>query len=84
MACDTPAARKVSGFVNLNAHRGYLKCLKSFTYVADINKPNYGGFDTENWSKRELSLVQSFADKWHLATSQQAQRKIQQEYGIKY
>ena len=84
VACDTPAARKVSGFVNFNAHRGCLKCLKAFTYAADINKPNYGGFDTENWPKRELSLVHSFADKWHLATSQQAQRKIQQEYGIKY
>ena len=37
VACDSPAARKVSGFVNFNAFRGCLKCLKTFLYIADIH-----------------------------------------------
>ena len=84
VACDSPAARKVSGFVNFNAYRGCLKCLKPFPYMLNIYKPNYGGFDSENWPKRDCKTVVSFANKWKHCNSKVDQRKLQAQYGVKY
>ena len=49
VSCDSPAMRKIAGFVG---HRCY-KCMKSFPTASFGEKPDYGGFDRENWICRE-------------------------------
>ena len=84
VACHSLAAREVSGFVNFNAYRGCLKCLKTFPYIADIHKPNYGGFDSDNWLKRDRKLLLSYADKWKNCCNRAEQKKLEHQYGVKY
>ena len=53
VSCDSPAMRKVAGFVAHNASKGCFKCMKSFPTSAFGEKPDYSGFDRENWIARE-------------------------------
>ena len=52
---DLPATRKVCGFLSYNAEKGCSKCLKSFPTVSFGQKPDFSGYDCENWEARQLS-----------------------------
>ena len=54
IVCDIPATRKVCGFLGQNALKGCSKCLKDFITVTFGTKPDYSGYDCENWPLREL------------------------------
>ena len=54
IACDSPATRKIAGFLAHSATKGCLKCLRSFETEKFGTKPNYGGFDRATWQMRSL------------------------------
>ena len=46
---DLPATRKICGFLSYNADKGCSKCLKSFPTESFGEKPDFSGYDCENW-----------------------------------
>ena len=55
LACDIAASRKLAGFVGHSALKGCSKCFKSFPMLTFGEKPNYSGFDRDQWPKRDIS-----------------------------
>ena len=53
VSCDSPAMRKVCGFVAHNAVKGCYKCFKTFETSTFGEKPDYSGFDRRNWVLRK-------------------------------
>ena len=49
VACDIPAARKVSGFVGSSALHGCSRCLLEFPTDKFGEKPDYSNFDRTQW-----------------------------------
>ena len=49
VSCDSPAMRKIAGFVGHNAVKGCYKCMKSLATASFGEKPDYSVFDHENW-----------------------------------
>ena len=47
--------RKVCGFLSYNAEKGCSKCLNSFPTVSFGQKPDFSGYDCENWEAPQLS-----------------------------
>ena len=84
VACDSPAARKVAGYSNYNALKGCLKCLKEFPYINELHKPNYGGFDVENWERRCSSDHHKWAKKWQRCKTLDERKLVEKSYGVKY
>ena len=52
IVCDLPATRKVCGFLGVNATKGCSKCLKSFPTFSFGSKPDYSGYQFENWTSQ--------------------------------
>ena len=52
ISSDLPATRKVCGFLSYNANKGCSKCLKSFPTQLFGEKPDFSGFDCDNWNLR--------------------------------
>lgn len=52
VACDLPATRKVCGFSSFSATLGCSKCKKRFPTEVFGDKPDYSGYDVDNWEKR--------------------------------
>ena len=46
---------KYVDFLSYNAEKGCSKCLKSFPTVSFGQKPDFFGYDCENWEARQLS-----------------------------
>ena len=61
ISCDLPATRKICGFQNFNAKHGCSKCLKEFPTISFGSKPNYGGYECQNWLLRDNSMHKSKA-----------------------
>ena len=50
VACDTPAGRKVCGFLGHTAHLGCSRCFKKFS--GTVGEMSFSGFDRDNWPCR--------------------------------
>ena len=84
VCCDLPATRKICGFQNFNAKMGCSKCLKQFVTDKFGSKPNYGGFDLENWLPRDTRIHISKAFESKAATTASQRNKIEQSYDAKF
>ena len=84
ISCDIPATRKVCGFASFNALKGCSKCLKEFPTAQFGSKPNYGGFDCQNWPPRDNVVHKEMAIKFRDAKTATARKDILKEYGAKY
>jgi hypothetical protein len=82
--CDLPACRKVCGFSNFNAIKGCSKCLKDFPTAYFGAKPDYSGYDCDEWEKRELSFHRDKAYEHLSARTLTKRNEIQHAYGIKF
>ena len=84
LACDIPAARKCGGFVGHNAIKGCSRCLKTFPTANFGEKPNYGGFDFDNWIPRTNEDHRQASMEHKLANTQDARKRIEHTVGAKY
>ena len=84
ISCDIPAIRKTSGFVGHNALHGCTRCLKSFPVTTFGDKPNFGGFDKENWEQRVHGLHYFYSVKHKSAKTATEQKSIEKEHGVRY
>ena len=81
---DILATRKMGGFVGHGALKGCSLCLKSFVTHSFTEKPDYGGFDCENWPNRSMNDHQRKGFEWKHAKTQAERQKIEREYGVRF
>ena len=81
---DLPATRKICGFLSYNATKGCSKCFKEFPTARFREKPNYSGFDGDQWEERQTSLHRVHAQKVQDATSPTAEESLEKQYGLRY
>ena len=84
VSCDIPASRKVAGLVGHCAHKGCSRCLKSFPTENFGEKPDYSGFDVDNWPRRTCRLHKIKGYDHLIAPTASAQHSIEREFGVKY
>ena len=81
---DIPATRKMGGFVGHGALKGCSRCLKSFVTRSFTEKPDYSGFDCENWPNRSMNDHRRKGFEWKHAKTQAEHQKIEREYGVRF
>ena len=84
VSCDSPATRKVAGFVAHNAVKGCYKCMKSFPTASFGEKPDYSGFDSENWIPREHSDCRHIGMQHRHARTAKERSDLERRYGVRY
>ena len=84
VACDIPAARKVSGFVGPQATKGCSKCLLSFSVINFGDKPDYSNFDLSKWNPRDDSDHRRIAEEYLNCKTAQSRKDLERKHGIRY
>lgn len=84
ISCDSPAMRKVGGFVSHNARKGCYKCTKLFPTASFGEKPDYSGFDRNNWISRNHSDFVEVAMKHKHAKTAKERQDIERSHGVRY
>ena len=80
VACDMPAARKVSGFVGLRGFRGCYKCDHHFETLPGTTARNWAFFDVERHVHSEADSMTA-ARRWMRATTAGERTTVEQETG---
>lgn len=81
LACDSPAVRKTAGFV---AVRSCYKCNKAFPTKSCTKKPNYGGFNCNQWKSPTHDEVKQTAQLYKHASTAQQRKKVTRKYGVRW
>ena len=84
VSCDSPAMREVAGFVAHNASKGCFKCMKSFPTSAFGEKPDYSGFDRENWIAREHGDCVHVGMQHKHGKTAKERSGLEKRYGVRY
>ena len=84
ISSDIPATRKLCGFLGHSARLGCNKCLKSFPTARFGEKPDFSGFNREDWELRTKSNHISSCSKIQDATSKTSLESLETEHGIRY
>ena len=84
VTCDVPATRKVCGFLGHTAQLGCSKCLKAFRVSAFGEKPNFAGYDTDNWVPRSAEDHRARCMELFEASSKASLRKFEAKHGVRY
>ena len=84
VSCDLPATRKVCGFYNFNALKGCSKCLKEFKTNGFGSKPDYSGFNVDEWEERNYEEQLRIVNSAKAASTASAQLVLEQTYGARY
>ena len=84
IVCDIPATRKVCGFLGKNALKGCSKCLKEFPTARFGAKPDYSGFDCENWPVRKLSEHKKHVSEVKQAKTSTKHSEKESLHGVRY
>ena len=82
ISCDSPAARKVCGFLAHSANYGCYKCLKIFP--GKITEKNYGGFNKSSWPGRIHKEHMKQINHIKNAESLHQKKTLESKYGVKY
>ena len=84
VSCDSPAVRKVAGFLSHSATKGCYKCLKTFPTNAFGDKPDFSGFNREEWPLRTHSNSYAAGMEHRHAKTAKARNTIEKAHGIRY
>ena len=84
IVCDIPATRKVCGFLGQNARKGCSRCLHEFATISFGEKPDFSGFDCDDWEPRDLQLHYQKCTEAKNATTATKRDEIEKSYGARY
>ena len=84
VVCDTPATRKVGGFVGHSALRGCSKCTKQFVTKNFGEKADYSGFDVDSWPLRTDAEQRRHGYKYLSASTLSCRKQLDRKYGARY
>lgn len=82
VGCDIPATRKLCGFLGHSATLGCSKCYKSFP--GDIGHKCYGGFEVNEWPKRNLADHRNNMNLVKNARTQTERDRLESQFGIRH
>ena len=83
IACDLPAARKVSGFLSYTANRGCSRCECNFG-TGHFGHQNYGGFDRNSWVPRTNKKHREQVKEIGECATKTERLKKESKYGCRY
>lgn len=84
VACDIPAARKVSGFTSHNSTRACYKCDRTFTTFQGTTHIDYSGFDWRYWQLTTYQQAVNSARIWLTAKSASEQANMERQTGVRW
>ena len=84
VSCDSPAMRKTANFLAHNALKGCFKCMKSFPTVSFSEKPDYGGFNRDDWKIRTHSDFLEAAMKHRHVKTAKERNEVAKKNGVCY
>ena len=80
--CDTPAGRKVCGFLGHTARLGCFKCLKQFK--GHVGAMNFSGFDRSTWHPRDITTHRENVKKIQQCSTKTARAIEESRLGCRY
>ena len=80
---DIPAARKVCGFAGYSARLACTRCLESFPTSIFGEKPDFSGFDCDNWPSRNDEDVHRDGIKYLQAKAKSERKTLIRENGCR-
>ena len=83
VACDLPAARKVTGFLSHSANLGCSYCFQNFG-TGQFGKQNYGGFNRGTWVSRTNQKHRSDVEEVLKCSNKTERTKKESELGCRY
>ena len=84
VSCDSPAMRKAAGFLSHTAVKGCFKCNKLFPTESFGEKPDYSGFDRQNWVIRTHKDCYEAGMKHKHAKTATERAKLEKQNGVRY
>ncbi len=81
IACDSPASRKICGFLSHNAIKGCTRCLHEFK--GKVGKKTYHGFDKHCWPKRTNESHRKHCCEISNAENKTQKEKLESQYGCR-
>ena len=84
VACDIPAARKVSGFTSHASIHACYKCYRQFATFVDTGRIDHSGFDVSTWLDRDPIQYLEHAEQWRAATTLQARTDLERAHGARW
>ena len=82
VACDSPAARKISGFLCHSALYGCTKCYHKFS--GKVGEKMYHGHDYDNWTLRDNKTHRGHCEKITRAETDSERSSLESKYGCRY
>ena len=84
VSSDIPATRKLCGFLGHAARLGCNKCLTSFPTARFGEKPDFSGFNRDEWDLRTKNGHISSCMEIQNATSKTSLESLEAQYGVRY
>ena len=81
---DIPATRRILALPGHSATLGCSKCLKKFTVVNFGEKPDYSGFDCDNWVKRDFTQHRKLALEYQKLPNPSSQKAFELKHGLRF
>ena len=82
VTCDTPAGRKVCGFLGHTVRLGCFKCLKAFP--GSVGTVNFSGFDRSTWHPRSVTSHRQNIKEIQQCQTKTARAKKESKFGCRY
>lgn len=84
VVCDIPGLAKVAGFLGHGARLSCSKCMKPFPTAHFGEKPNYSGYDRDQWPKRDIATHRQLADEYLQLPNRSQQKAFESQHGLRY
>ncbi len=81
IACDSPASRKICGFLSHNAIKGCTRCLHEFK--GKVGEKSYHGYDKDCWPKRSNKAHREHCSKIRTAENKTQREKLEKLHGCR-
>ena len=83
VACDIPAARKISGFLSFKANFGCTRCYSNFG-TGVFGKQDFSGFDCDKWVPRSVERHRKDIESILECSTKTARERKESEFGCRY
>lgn len=84
ISCDSPAMRKVAGFMSHSATKGCFRCMKSIPCEVFGNKPDYSDFNRAEWILRTHDDCFNYGMQHKHARTASERLNIEKKYIVRY
>lgn len=84
VVCDIPGLAKVAGYLGHSARLGCTKCLKPFPTAHFGEKPDFSGFNRDQWPKRDTPTHRHLANQYKTLPNRSQQKAFESEHGLRY